>query len=111
MDMFVPSESAQRLGAPLVEVRTARLSDGTQIALRSESAVWADARMSRIENRYAHRRGAARIAEEHETLSLTWYSPDEIAAILADAGFHDVTTGDSPRNAGDEKTFCVSARA
>jgi SAM-dependent methyltransferase len=111
MDMFVPSESAQRLGAPLVEVRTAKLADGTQIALRSESTVWADARMSRIENRYAHRRGAARIAEEHETLSLTWYSPDEIAAVLADAGFRDVTTGESPRNGGDETTFCVSARA
>ena len=111
MDMFVPSESAQRLGAPLVEVRTVKLADGTQIALRSESTVWADARMSRVENRYAHRRGAARLAEEHETLSLTWYSPDEIAAVLAEAGFRDVTTGESPRSERRRKTFCVSARA
>jgi SAM-dependent methyltransferase len=111
MDMFVPSESAQRLAAPLVEVRTAKLADGTQIALRSESTVWSDARMSRVENRYAHRRGAARIAEEHETLSLTWYSPEEIAAVLADAGFRDVTAGDSPRNDADETAFSVSARA
>ena len=111
MDMFVPSESAQRLGAPLVEVRTVKLADGTQIALRSESTVWADARMSRIENRYAHRRGAARIAEEHETLSLTWYSPEEIAALLADAGFRDVTTGESPRDDGEERTYLACPRA
>lgn len=111
MDMFVPPDSAQRLGAPLVEVRTARLPDGTQIALRSESTVWADARMSRSENRYAHRRGAARLAEEHETLTLTWYAPDEIAAVLADAGFRDVTTENLLRGDGDGKAFCVTARA
>lgn len=112
MEMFVPAESTQRLGAPLVEVRTAWLADGTQIALRSESTVWADARTWRTENRYAHRRGATRLAEEHETLTLTWYSPDEITAILADSGFHDVTTGASPRNDdGGEMTFSVSARA
>jgi len=111
MDMFVPSESAQRLGAPLVEVRTVRLADGTQIALRSESTVWADARMSRTENRYAHRRGATRLAEEHETLTLTWYAPEEIAAILADSGFHDVTTNESARGGDDATTFSVSARA
>jgi hypothetical protein len=111
MDMFVPPESAQRLGAPLVEVRTARLPDGTQIALRSESTVWADARMWRSENRYAHRRGAARLAEEHETLTLTWYSPDEIAAVVADAGFRGVTTEESPRGGdGDGTAFCLSAR-
>jgi hypothetical protein len=111
MDMFVPAESTLRLGAPLVEVRTARLADGTQIALRSESTVWADARMSRTEYRYAHRRGTTRLAEEHETLTLTWYSMDEITAILCDAGFHDVTTGASPMSGGDETTFSVSARA
>lgn len=111
MDMFIPPESAQRLGAPLVEVRTVRLADGTQIALRSESTVWADARISRSENRYAHRRGATRLAEEHETLTLTWYSPDEIAAILNDSGFRDVTTSESAREAGDENAFSVSARA
>ena len=111
MDMFVPAESTLRLGAPLVEVRTARLADGTQIALRSESTVWADARMSRTEYRYAHRRGTTRLAEEHETLTLTWYSMDEIAAILSDAGFQEVTTGASPMSGGDETTFSVSARA
>jgi hypothetical protein len=42
---------------------------------------------------------------------LTWYSPEEIAAILVDSGFRDVTTGASPRNDGDDTTFSVSARA
>jgi ubiquinone/menaquinone biosynthesis C-methylase UbiE len=110
MDMFVPSESAQRMGAPLVELRTARLADGTQIALRSESTMWADARMCRSENRYAHRRGATRIAEEHETLTLTWYSPEDIATMLTEAGFRDATTGASPRGGGSDQTFTVFAR-
>jgi hypothetical protein len=67
--------------------------------------------MSRTENRYAHRRGATRLAEEHETLTLTWYTPDEIAAVLADSGFHDVTTGDPARGDDEATTFSVSARA
>ena len=111
MDMFVPSASALRLGAPLVEVRTVKLADGTQIALRSEATVWADARMSRTEYRYAHRRGSTRLAEEHETLTLTWYPPEEFAAILDDAGFHDVATEVSPARDGDETTYSVIARA
>ena len=111
MDMFVPAESALRLGAPLVEVRTVRLADGTQIALRSESTVSADARTCRTEYRYAHRRGATRLAEEHETLTLTWYSVEEITAMLREAGFRNVTTGAAPRSGDEETTFSVFARA
>jgi len=110
LDMFVPAESELRLGAPLVEVRTARLEDGSQIALRSESTVWADARMVRTEYRYAHRRGATRLAEEHESISLTWYTPDEISALLAEAGYRDVTTGASPQVSSDGRVFSVTAR-
>jgi len=110
MDLYVPSESAQRLGAPLVEVRTAKLDDGSQIALRSETTVWADARLSRSENRYAHRRGTERVGEERETLTLTWYPPDEIAALVADAGFHDVTIGSPARAIDDAQTFSLTAR-
>jgi len=110
LDMFVPAESELRLGAPLVEVRTARLDDGSQIALRSESTVWADARMVRTEYRYAHRRGATRLAEEHERITLTWYSPDEISALLAEAGYRDVTTGASPQVSSDGRVFSVTAR-
>jgi len=110
LNMFVPAESAQRLGAPLVEVRTVMLADGSQIALRSESTVWADAHMSRTEYRYAHRRGAKRLAEEHETLTLTWYSPEDIAAVLEESGFRDVMIGDLDQSDDGETTFSVSAR-
>jgi cyclopropane fatty-acyl-phospholipid synthase-like methyltransferase len=111
LDMFVPAESELRLGAPLVEVRTARLADGSQIALRSESTVWTDARMVRTEYRYAHRRGATRLAEEHEKVTLTWYAPEEISALLMEAGFRDVTTGTSPQGSCDGTVFSVTARA
>jgi SAM-dependent methyltransferase len=111
MDMFAPSESSQRLGAPLVEVRTVRLADGSQIALRSETSAWADARMLRSENRYAHRQGATRLGEEHETVTLTWYTPEEITAILGNAGFQDIRTAPSPRNGEEGSSFLVSARA
>jgi len=110
MDMYVPSESAQRLGAPLVEVRTTKLEDGSQIALRSETTVWADARLSRSENRYAHRRGNERVGEERETLTLTWYSPDEITALVKDAGFHDVGIGPPARAVDDAHAYSVTAR-
>jgi len=110
MDMYVPSESAQRLAAPLVEVRTAKLDDGSQIALRSETTMWADARLSRSENRYAHRRGNERLGEERETLTLTWYPPEEIAALIKDAGFQDVAIGPSARALDDAQVFSVTAR-
>jgi SAM-dependent methyltransferase len=111
LDMFLPEESELRLGAPLVEVRTVRLEDGSQIALRSESTAFAEARMVRTEYRYAHRRGATRLAEEHERITLTWYTPEEISALLAEAGYRDVTTGDSPQGGRDGTVFSVTARA
>jgi hypothetical protein len=111
LDMFVPTESELRLGAPLVEVRTVRLADGSQIALRSESTAFAEARMLRTEYRYAHRRGATRLAEEHERLTLTWYTPDEIAALLAEAGYRDVTIGASPQGGDEGTAFSATARA
>jgi len=111
LDMFVPAESELRLGAPLVEVRTVKLEDGSQIALRSESTVYAEARMVRTEYRYAHRRGATRLAEEHEKITITWYDPDEIAALLAEAGYRDVTTGASARGGTEGTMFSVTARA
>jgi len=90
LDLFVPAESAQRLAAPLVEVRTVKIADGTQITLRSETTMWTEARLARSENRYAHRRGAQRLAEEHATLTLTWYSPEEITDLVTGADFRDV---------------------
>ena len=88
-----------------------RLDDGSQIALRSESTASAEARMVRTEYRYAHRRGATRLAEEHEKITLTWYAPEEISALLAEAGYRDVTTGASPQGGDDGTAFSVTARA
>jgi SAM-dependent methyltransferase len=110
LDLYVPSESAQRIAAPLVEVRSATLADGSRIALRSETTMYPDARLVRIETRYVHRRGHDLIAEENETAAVTWYTPDDITALLLDAGYRDITIGESARpNTGDQ-TFSVTAR-
>jgi len=110
LDLYVPPESAQRIAAPLVEVRSATLADGSRIALRSETTMYPDARLARIEARYVHRRGHDLIAEENESRTVTWYTPDEIAALLTDAGYRDIAIGESPRADTGDQTFSVSAR-
>jgi SAM-dependent methyltransferase len=107
----IPAEGVQRLGAPLVEVRTVKLDDGTQIALRSETTWNAEARIVHAQNRYAHRRRAERLAEEHEKITMTWYPPDEIAEIVRAAGFREVTTGPAAANEDEGEAFVLSARA
>ena len=106
----IPSAASQRLGAPLVEVRTVKIDDETQIALRSETTWWADARLARAENRYAHRRGAQRLAEEHETVTTTWYAPDEFAELVRAAGFREVTTGPAPTDGRGRRGVYANAR-
>ncbi len=111
VDCRVPSAAVQRLGAPLVEVRTVRLDDGAQVALRSERTWTADARLAHAQNRYAHRRGAQRIAEEHERIVTTWYPADECRDLLLAAGFRDVAIG-PPAGAptDDGEAFALTAR-
>ena len=111
LDLYVPSESAQRIAAPLVEVRSTTLADGSRIALRSETTMYPDARLARIETRYVHRRGHDLLAEENEAVSVTWYTPDDITTLLLDAGYRDATVGESPREGGDTQTFSVTALA
>jgi len=113
LDLFVPPEHAQRIAAPLVEVRTAALPDGTRIALRSETTMHPDARLARTASRYVHRRGNDLIAEESESFALTWYAPEDIAALVRAAGFGDIETGPSPRAASshDGDAFTLVARA
>jgi ubiquinone/menaquinone biosynthesis C-methylase UbiE len=110
IDLYVPAERVQRIAAPQIEVRTATLADGSRIALRSETTMLPDVRLARTANRYVLRRGNDLVAEENETVSVTWYAEDEIAALLADAGFRDVKLHSSPRESGEDRTFCVSAR-
>jgi len=110
VDCRIPPAAVQRLGAPLVEVRTVRLADGTQIALRAETTWTADAQIARAANRYAHRRGAQRLAEEHEKIASTWYAPDECTALLLAAGFTEVTPGPGADPAGEGEAFSLVAR-
>jgi SAM-dependent methyltransferase len=92
----VPSTSLQRLAAPLVEVRTAKLDDGSQIALRSET-VWTEgARTMRSQRRYSQRKGTRRMGEESETVRATWYAPADILDLARGAGFRDARTEPLP---------------
>jgi SAM-dependent methyltransferase len=110
LDLFVPAPSRQRLAAPLVEVRTVALPDGSRITLRSETTLTADARLARSENRYSHRQGNEPIGEEYESRTFTWYTPDEAVEFLAAAGFREVTVEDSPTGQDDDEWFALSAR-
>jgi SAM-dependent methyltransferase len=88
----VPSTTLQRLAAPLVEVRTVRLDDGSQIALRSET-VWTEgARSMRSQRRYSQRRGTQLVAEESETVRRTWYAPADILDLARAAGLSNART-------------------
>lgn len=109
MDMFVPAEGTQRLGATLVEVRSAQLSDGTRIALRSETTMFADARLARTASRYVRRRGSEHLGEETEAIAYTWYSADDCVALLSEAGFRDVEIGPPARRPADGTGYAVMA--
>lgn len=111
LDCRVPPVARQRLAAPLVEVRTAKLADGTQIALRSESTWTPEANLMRAGRRYAHRRGAQLLAEETESLRATWYAPDDMVEVVRAAGFHDARVAPSPVDAPVDEAFAVLARA
>lgn len=111
LDLFVPSEGTQRIAAPLVEIRTALLADGSRIALRSETTMHPDARLAHTASRYVHRRGHDLVAEESETLAVTWYEPEEIAALVTSAGYRDVAIGLPARAPSSGTAFSLTARA
>ena len=53
---------------------------------------------------------------EDESLAFTWYTEEEIAELLKDAGYRDVTIGEPASMVEDdapegERRFSVSARA
>jgi hypothetical protein len=116
MDLYVPAEAAHPPGAPVVQVQTIALADGTKVARRSEVFVDVEGRRIDVRSRYEQRERATITAREDETLAVTWYSEDEIVALLRDAGYRDVTIGE-PAQTPDEATpegerrFSVSARA
>jgi SAM-dependent methyltransferase len=108
----VPSTTLQRLAAPLVEVRTARLPDGSQVSLRSETTWTEGARSMRAQRRYSHRRGTQLVAEESETVRATWYAPADILEVVRAAGFRDARTEPLPAEPDYEgETFALIAAA
>lgn len=109
IDCRVPGSDRQRLAAPLVEVRMAKLADGSQIVLRSETTWTAEARLMRAQHRYTHRRGTQSIGEEKEALVGTWYEPADIVELARAAGFREVTTGPGPAVADTGEAFAVTA--
>ncbi len=116
MDLYVPAEATHPPGAPVVHVQTVSLPDGTKIARRSELFVDAEGRRIDIRSRYEQRERATIVAREDEVLALTWYSEDEIVALLGDAGFSDVAVGPAAWPVDDEtpegeRRFSVSASA
>ena len=116
MDLYMPAEAVQPPGAPVVQVQTVTLPDGTRIARRAEMIVDAEGRRIDIRSRYEQRERATIVAREDEALSVTWYGEDEIIALVRDAGYRDVAVGPPARPVGDdaaesERRFSVSARA
>ncbi len=110
LDLFVPAEAARPPGAPLVELRSATLANGDKIALRSETAFDVESRIMSSANRYTHRHGSSRLAEENELLTATWYPRDEFVALLEQVGFRDVMVGDSPRGDAGLDAYSINAR-
>lgn len=111
VEFEVPPVARQNLAAPLVEIATAPLPDGSRITLRSETTWTSEARLSRSERRYTQRRGAERIGEEHEGVQATWYEPDEAVALLAAAGFAAAAGESSVRDDGTVAFTVIARRA
>ena len=117
IDLFVPAEAAHPPGAPVVHVQHAsRCRTERRSRAAPRRLVDADGRRIDIRSRYERRQRTAIIAREDETLALTWYTEDEIVALLRDAGYRDVTDR-AARMAVDDETpegerrFSVSATA
>ena len=116
MDMYVPAEAAHPPGAPVVQIQTVTLPDGSKIARRSEVYVDVEGRRIDIRSRFEQREHATITAREDESLAVTWYTEDEIVALLRDAGYRDVTIGEPAWLVGEdtpqgERWFSVSAAA
>lgn len=115
LHLFVPDQASHPPGAPVVELRTRSLPDGSQIAQRSEAAIDATARRSVIRSRIERRRGARVLEREDDLREFTWYAEDETAELVGDAGYRDIRFEALPSYAPEDRMaarhFAVSARA
>lgn len=110
LDLVVPDVALHPPGAPLVEVRSVKLDDGSRITLRSETVVDGAGRRIDMRNRYELRARDAPVLREDETLSLTWLDEDEVRGLLDAAGYADVAIL-PPAWPRGMRGFGVSARA
>ena len=100
-----------RYCAPLVEMKSVALDDGSKIRMRSEMSVDADARLARTDARYTHRHGTRALAETHARGAITWYAGSELAELLVEAGWRDVAEVASPGAIDEGETgYALTAR-
>jgi hypothetical protein len=111
LDLFVPDEAAHPPGAPIVELSMLALAGGSQIARRSETVIDVARRRSIVHSRFEQRDRTGVLAREDDVREITWYAEDEIAALVADAGYHDVRFEALPwRGGARARHYAVSAR-
>ena len=110
LDLFVPDAALHPPGAPVVEVGHATLADSSLVVRRSETQADPKRRRLLTSSRYEHRVAGRIVAREDEEQALTWYSEEEIAAMLGDEGYRNVRieTAEWPGPPGQH--FAVSAR-
>jgi hypothetical protein len=111
LDLAIPAHAEHPPGAPVIEVRQTVLDDGSRIACRSETLFDAARRTVRTQRRFERRNGGRIIEREDEIRTMTWYSEDQIATLLGDAGYRDVCIEPSACVGDDARYFAVSARA
>jgi hypothetical protein len=115
LDLFIPAAIAHPPQGAIVEARSVTLGDGAKVSCRAESIVDVAARRIDTHARYERRVGPMILGRESETVSLTWYAEDEIAALLEAAGYREVevlpaawpVTAKAPAG---ERRYAVSAR-
>jgi Methyltransferase domain len=111
LDLFVPDAALHPPGAPVVEFQSVVLPDGSQIVHRSETTCDPERRRVNVASRYERRISARIEAREDAFLATTWYTEDEIASLLRNAGYNDVQIGPPAWPRGEGRYFAVSARA
>ena len=110
LDLFVPAAAAHPPGAAVVEVRTVAPAEGLQLALRSETLLDVEHRRMDVTNRYEQRDKTEIVAREYEKVALTWYTEDEVATLLRDAGYREIGIEPAPHASGQGRHFAVIAK-
>lgn len=110
-DLFVPESALHPPGAPVVEVLRAVLEDASLVVHRSETLTDPKRRQVLTSSRYEQRVAGRIVAREDEEQALTWYSEEEIEAMLRNGGYRDIRTEAAAWPGPSGRRFAVSARA